>query len=152
MPHFGCQENKMKKIREQSGASLIEFVIVLIPLLVLLFASIEFGVAGYNKAMITNASREGARAGIVFDASNPPTNRISEADISQVVINYCKDNLITFGPVAVPDIDVDRTGVDPGDNLTVSVEYQYGFLFLQNLIIGFKPTINLNAVSIMRME
>jgi Flp pilus assembly protein TadG len=142
----------MKKIREQSGASLIEFVIVLIPLLVLLFASIEFGIAGYNKAMITNASREGARAGIVFDASNPPAHRISNADIVQIVLNYCQNNLITFGPVATPVVDISRAGNAPGDNLTVSVNYNYGFLLLQNFIPGFNQTINLGAESIMRME
>ena len=142
----------MKKIHEESGASLIEFVIVLIPLLVLLFASIEFGVAGYNKAMITNASREGARAGIVFDAANPPANRISDADISQIVLNYCQNNLITFGPVATPVVAISRAGNEPGDGLTVSVVYNYGFLILQNLIPGFNPTINLKAQSIMRME
>jgi Flp pilus assembly protein TadG len=142
----------MKKIREQSGASLIEFVIVLIPLLVLLFASIEFGVAGYNKAMITNASREGARAGIVFDASNAPVNRISDADITQIVLNYCQNNLITFGVATTPVIAIARAGNAPGDDLTVSVDYNYGFLILQNLIPGFDPTINLRAEAVMRME
>jgi hypothetical protein len=142
----------MKKIYEQSGASLIEFVIVLVPLLVLLFASIEFGVAGYNQAMITNASREGARGGIVFDASNPPANRISDADILQIVLNYCQDNLITFGPAATPVVAISRVGDAPGDDLTVSVDYNYGFLILQNLIPGFNPTINLDAQSVMRME
>jgi Flp pilus assembly protein TadG len=142
----------MKKMQDNSGASLIEFVIILIPLVVLLFASIEFGVAGYNKAMITNASREGARAGIVFDASNPPSHRISDADIGQVVLNYCQNNLITFGPSATPVVQITRVGNDPGDDLTVSVDYNYGFLILQNLIPGFSPTINLDAESIMRME
>jgi Flp pilus assembly protein TadG len=32
----------------------------------LLFGIIEFGIILYDKAMITNASREGARAGIVY--------------------------------------------------------------------------------------
>jgi Flp pilus assembly protein TadG len=53
----------MNKRKEQTEASLIEFVIVLIPFLVLVFASIEFAVACYNQAMLTNASREAARAG-----------------------------------------------------------------------------------------
>jgi Flp pilus assembly protein TadG len=146
------QEHDMQKIREQSGASLIEFVIILIPLLVLLFASIEFGVAGYNKAMITNASREGARAGIVFDASNPPANRITDADITQIVLNYCQDNLITFGPAATPVVAISRVGNEAGDDLRISVNYNYGFLILQNLIPGFNATIQLAAASVMRME
>lgn len=141
----------MKRLRDETGASLIEFVIVLIPLLVLLFASIEFGVAGYNKAMITNASREGARAGIVFDASQP-SDRISDADIIQIARDYCEDNLITFGAAATPVITITRAGNDPGDDLTISVTYNYGFLILQNLIPGFNSTINLGAESVMRME
>ena len=142
----------MKKFGDETGASLIEFIIVLIPLLVLLFASIEFGVAGYNKAMITNASREGARAGIVFDASQQPSDRISDADIIQIALDYCEDNLITFGAAATPVIAITRAGNDPGDDLTISVTYNYGFLVLQNLIPGFNSTVNLGAESVMRME
>jgi Flp pilus assembly protein TadG len=141
----------MKNIRDEKGASLIEFVIILIPFLVLLFASIEFGVAGYNKAMITNASREAARAGIVFDASQP-TGRISNADIIQVAGNYCQNHLITFGAAAAPVIALTRAGNNSGDDLTVSVTYNYGFLVLQNLIPGFNPTVDLRAESVMRME
>ena len=51
----------------QSGASAIEFAFLLPVLLLFLFGIIEFSVLFYNKAMITNASREGARAGINFD-------------------------------------------------------------------------------------
>jgi Flp pilus assembly protein TadG len=141
----------MRQLKDETGAALIEFVIILIPFLILLFASIEFGVAGYNKAMITNASREGARAGIVFDASETG-NRISNADIAQIAQNYCASNLITFGATATPVITITRAGSTPGDDLTVSVTYNYGFLVLQNLIPGFNSSINLAAVSIMRME
>jgi Flp pilus assembly protein TadG len=141
----------MKQFRDETGAALIEFIIVLIPLLVLMFASIEFGVAGYNKAMITNASREGARAGIVFDAAQAE-NRISNAAIAQIAQVYCADNMITFGTAAVPVVVVTRAGTEAGDDLTVSVSYNYGFLLLHNLIPGFSPTINLSAESVMRME
>jgi Flp pilus assembly protein TadG len=116
-----------------------------------MFASIEFGVAGYNKAMITNASREGARAGIRFDASQP-ANRVSDADIAQIAQNYCANNLITFGTPATPVVTIARAGNSPGDDLSVSVSYNYGFLVLQNLIPGFNPTLNLDSVSVMRME
>ena len=141
----------MKTLRNERGASLIEFVIILIPLLVLLFASIEFGVAGYNKAMLTNASREGARAGIRFDAALAG-NRISNADIGQVVQAYCQDHLITFGGAATPAVTVTKAGNNAGDSVTVSVTYNYGFLVLQNLIPGFNSNITLGAEAVMRME
>ena len=56
-------------IRDEHGGSLVEFAIVMPLLFVILFGIIEFGILLYDKAMITNASREGARAGIVFDAT-----------------------------------------------------------------------------------
>ena len=75
----------MKPIRFncQKGAAAVEFAIVLPLLLMLLFGIIEFSVILYDKAMITNASREGTRAGIV---SRWPT-KLTEAEIKTVVTN-----------------------------------------------------------------
>jgi hypothetical protein len=101
--------------------------------------------------MITNASREGARAGIVFDAAQAG-NRISDTAIAQIARDYCANNLITFGATATPVVTITRAGNAAGDDLTVSVTYNYGFLVLQNLIPGFSPTLSLGATSVMRME
>jgi Flp pilus assembly protein TadG len=53
------------KLQSYRGASAVEFAIILPILILLVFGIIEFSLALYDKAMITNASREGARAGIV---------------------------------------------------------------------------------------
>ena len=58
-----------RKSSSQKGASLVEFALVLPLLMLILWGIIEFGLLLYNKQVITNASREGARAGIV--AANP---------------------------------------------------------------------------------
>ncbi|UCE94734.1 MAG: pilus assembly protein, partial [Flavobacteriaceae bacterium] len=79
-------------LEDQRGASAVEFAIILPLLLVFLFGIIEFSIMFYDKAVITNASREGARTGIVFD--NP---RISETQIQSVVQDYAENRLITFG-------------------------------------------------------
>ena len=55
-----------KSIRSDSGAAAIEFAIVAPLLFVLLFGIIEFGAILYNKSVITNASREGARYTATF--------------------------------------------------------------------------------------
>ena len=55
----------MRKIKKQSGAQLVEFAILLPILVVVIFSAIEFGFMLYDQAVITNASREGARAGVV---------------------------------------------------------------------------------------
>ena len=145
----------------QNGAAAVEFAIVLPLLLILVFGIVEFSILFYNKAMITNASREGARAGIVltetYDADGNAVNETYD-DIASVAIDkveaYCKDYLITFGDVNTePTVTVTPTGTgEPaaGDSLTVKVEYDYKFLFLPNFISGLGG--HLSAVTVMRME
>ena len=46
----------------QRGAAVVEFALILPILLILLVGTIDASLALYDKAVITNASREGARA------------------------------------------------------------------------------------------
>ena len=130
---------------DQKGAAAVEFAIILPILIILLFGIIEFGIILYDKAMITNASREGARAGIVFDPDG-----ISDAEIKSVVNNYCGGHLVTFGEDSTIGIIITRDSVT--GNLTVNVTYQYVFLVLPNFVTGIIGNINLSAQTIMRME
>jgi hypothetical protein len=149
MPRLCAQEHEMNKLKEQTGASLIEFVIVLIPFLVLMFASIEFAVACYNQAMLTNASREAARAGVVY---NRPTPGLSDAEMRSIVHNYFGQHVISLVPPSAPVVSITPPDTATGDELRVEVRYTYGFFILPNLLPGFRPTIDLRAVSVMRME
>jgi len=105
----------------------------------------------YDKAMITNASREAARTGIVF--SYP--SRISKTDIDDVVSKYCGENLVTFGNVD-PENPPLKVGItecgETGDNLTVTVTYSYGFLVLPNFVTALTGPLELSAVTAMRCE
>ena len=152
------------KIENQKGAVAVEFAIVLPLLVLLVFGIIESSAFLYDKAMITNASREGARTGIVY--SYP--DRISDAEIITVVENYCKAHLITFNddPDA-PDplvVEITRTGSgSSGDPLIVKVTYRYDFFVLPNISGLFSdpdnpdpdplpPGIDLAAETVMRLE
>ena len=80
--------DKRPDLFEQKGVAALEFAIILPVLLLLTCGIIEFSVALYDKAMITNASREGARAGIVyaFDPNNAGApNQPLDAQITQVI-------------------------------------------------------------------
>ena len=55
--------NVQKTRRSESGASAVEFALLLPVLMMILFGIIEFGMALYRQAILTNASREGARLG-----------------------------------------------------------------------------------------
>lgn len=133
------------KVHHQKGAVAVEFALMLPVLVLLLYGIVEFSLLLFNKQILTNASREGARYGIV--ARVP---RYNDAEIQTVVENYCADHLISFGAGNLRlDPPIDREGNDFGDNLTVSVKYDYNFLVLANL--GFGP-ITLAADSVMKME
>lgn len=145
---------KRKKTRRllfgERGAAAVEFAIILPLLILILFGIIEFGLLLYNKQMITNASREGARAGIV--ARIP---RLSDAEIATIVNSYCAGNMVNFG-AGTPVVTVTRTDTNGdgsatgfGDDLSVQVTFNYSFLVLTNL--GFGP-VNIGSTSVMKME
>lgn len=142
-------------LRNENGGSLIEFAVIAPLLFVILFGIIEFGILLYDKAMITNASREGARTGIVY--SHP--NRISNDVISQAVRDYCEQYLISFGPSSTLGIAIvpnDRSASEAGDPLTVIVTYPYRFLVFSSVLalIGGDAgsTVSLRAETVMRLE
>jgi Flp pilus assembly protein TadG len=137
----------MAKLKNQKGVAAVEFALVLPILVMMAFGIIEFSLILYDKAVITNASREGARAGIV---SQSP--RVADGEITTVVENYCKDYLVTFGTPNTPVSAIARTGSSFGDELTVAVTYSYGFLVLPNFITGITGPLDLTATTVMRME
>ena len=144
------------KAKRQEGASAVEFAIILPLLLILVFGIIEFSILFYDKAMITNASREGARVGIVYRYQDGGPNHPDDTDIADAIDQYCQDHLITFGSGTLNIPAPVRTGDSPGDSLTVTVNYQYNFLVFDSLLslVGglLSNGISLDAVTVMRME
>jgi Flp pilus assembly protein TadG len=135
------------KINNQNGAALVEFAIVLPLLLMIVFGIIEFSLLLYDKAMITNASREGARAGIVYSFPTP----ITTAAITQEVNNYLQTHLISLGGASAPTVTAGQcTG--SGAPLTVTVTYPYNFLVLPNFVQSMAGSITLRAQTVMRCE
>ncbi len=136
-----------RKNRNQRGTAAIEFALVLPILVLLVLGIIEFSVALYDKAVITNASREGARTGILF--RDP---RFTDGEIASVVTSYCQNRMITFGSPADVTTTVEREGMASGDDLTVQVQYQYHFLAIPGFVAGLAGNVQLGAQTIMRME
>ena len=146
---------RMKLFETSRGASAVEFAITLPLLVLLVFGIIELSFALYDKAMVTNASREGARAGIVYSIP-----AVTDAEITRVVNTYLGSHLITFGgkrspssdPVTGASVIVMRTGGSPGSELRIRVGYTYNFLALPSFTPGFGRGINMTAETVMRME
>jgi len=170
MPQFLQEIADVKnKCKENHGATAVEFAIVLPLLLLLVFGLIEFGLLIYNKQIFNNACREGARAGVQQSAPtpNPSLNRYTEAQIHQVVNDYCKNYFITFSstkpyptPKPLPTNRPDYVKQCPPNAiqkiLFVSEQYNYQFLILPNIIELFKGnlsyTMPLTATATMTCE
>lgn len=135
-------------IKNQRGVAAVEFALILFPLVLLVFGTIEFSTLLYDKAMITNASREGARAGIVY--SYP--DRIADGEIVNVINTYVSDHMISLGADSSVSTTIARTGNASGDTLTVRVSYVYNFLVLPNLMTSLSDGLLLQAETVMRLE
>ena len=146
---------KTKRTRgNEDGQALVEFALVLPILVLLLIGMMEFGLLLYNQQVITNASREGARFGIV--SRNP---RWDVNQISAVVDNYCLNHMITFGSGTPLTVGPTTGGPHPPasaaafqDTLTVVVEFQYDFLILPNFLADLAGGLNLRAETTMLYE
>jgi Flp pilus assembly protein TadG len=159
------------RLADQRGASAVEFAIVSPLLIMFLFGIVEFGALFYNKSIITNASREAARKGIVFKAPQHYT----VGEIRLVATDYCSSKLITFGSSPdphgcsnpPPEVRLNGTVLnnpaDEGcsahnDELTIKVTKNYEFLLLPDFLTAFfgssglPGTIPLEAETIMRCE
>ncbi len=109
-------------------------------LILLLMASLDFSRAYFSLQAVSNASREGARAGIV-----PGT---TASDVSTTV----NARLTSAGLTDTPTITV--SGVDSasaGDSTSVAVSYPFQTL-TGTLIPGWTRTITLSQTTVMRHE
>ena len=138
-------------IKDQNGGAAVEFALILPLLIFLLFGIVEFGLLEYNNLILTNASREGARAGVVMR-----TPRLTDDQIKTVANQYAQNYLVTFGsgtisfdPAISPDESTRQGGSISGTNLIFTVKFPYDFLVLS--AFGFGP-VTLQAQTIMRME
>jgi Flp pilus assembly protein TadG len=147
--------------KRQQGTAIVEFAFVAPLFFLLLFGIIEFSVILFDKATITNASREGARAGIVFRDGNRAMGGggvgAETTEIKSVVTNYLSTYLISLGGATTPTTTVTRNdnngnGIfDVGDQLTVDVTYPYSFLILPAFVNSLAD-FNLGATTVMLAE
>ena len=135
--------------RPSRGASAVEFSLMLLWLVPLMFGIVETSIALYDKAVITNASREAARAGVVMSK-----DRMLDEEIRQVALNYCANYLTSFsGTNVIPTVAVQRPATPAsGDLLTVTITYPYTAIVLGRLYESWKGPIQLSATTVMAYE
>lgn len=149
-------------IKNQKGAAAVEFAIVLPLFVIIVFGIIEFSLLFYAKAVITNASREGARLAVsAIDIVGLDDNGILEA-IKDRIVNEClysseEPRMINWGapPLTKAELrDLIVVSKD-GDVRTVTIQdYPYKFLVFSYLLPGFADDnkLNISATTKMKME
>ncbi|MFA5110918.1 MAG: TadE/TadG family type IV pilus assembly protein [Desulfobaccales bacterium] len=142
------------KLRESDGAMMVEIAIGISVLLLVILGIMEFGYLWYQKQVITNASREGARYGVTYQ-TNSSGNRVAPKDlnpsIQTVVSNYLNGRLPSDAyQISVTNNTGYLTGTK-GSDLIIRVTCQNKM----DLLSGFIPqlaTLAFQAQTIMKCE
>jgi hypothetical protein len=153
-----CPLNILRN-KDQKGAVLVEFAFVAIILLIIFASIVELSLALYNKNVLDNASRVGARAMIVAGATA----------VEDKIVEYCEGpdkagrliNLVD-GHVAAVDTALTISITPDGDgDFVVSVEYQHPFMLVNMMdallgMIGAGPinltNVTIRGITVMRPE
>ncbi len=132
----------------QRGAAAVEFALVLPVLLAVLMGVVEMGLALYDKAVLTHASREGARAGIVL--RNP---KLSTSEISAIVLQRTQASLISLMPANPPQVTVLQSSPAAYPNtLQVTVQYTFQGIALGSLMQAMGTPWVIRATTVMVHE
>ena len=129
----------------QKGTATVEFGLLLPLLLLIVSGIVEFGFALYDKAVITNASREGARAGIVLRVP-----AVTPAEITARVTNYTSSALLGLSVASL--VTVDFPAQSNPAYLAVRVTYTFRGLALGNLLSAMNVPLVLTSTTVMVRE
>jgi len=135
-----------RKRRAQAGTSTVEAVIVLPVMLLLVFSIAELGIAFTRSNSLTNAVREGARAGVVFRTP-------CDAGPVTTLVTTTVSTFANSSGIDPADITTTVTGActGTGTQLTVDATVPYNFVALDSLA-GIVPSLDLTARTVMRNE
>jgi Flp pilus assembly protein TadG len=115
-------------------------------LLLLVFGIGDFGIAYTQWNSLTNAVREGARVGVVFQAPcNPATVTTT---IENTVSTFAASSGLNGAGIVTT---VTNPCAGTGTQLTVRSTVPYNYIAMSALA-GLAPTINLTAQTVMRNE
>jgi Flp pilus assembly protein TadG len=134
-------------LRRERGIAALEFVLMLPFLLLVLLGIIDVSMILCDKAVITNASREAARAGVVLRV--PPWN---SAQIQNVALSYTRNNLVSGGTPAAATAVAQVGTQASGSPLTVTVSYTYQGLVLGSIFSAITGPVTISAVTVMNYE
>jgi Flp pilus assembly protein TadG len=147
---------RLQKISEADGMAVVEFAIILSVFLMMLLGVIEFGYDWYLKHALTNASRDGARYGVMYKTNTTTGTQIFPSNLPSgtwdTIQNVVKNELNGELPSAIANtVQVTCSGAawtsaapNPGDPLTVTVTATKDWSALGALI----PSLNNSNIAV----
>ena len=128
------------------GQALVEFALIVPVFLMIAFATIDFGMAFNASLTISNAAREGARAGVTNPTTTAVQNRVRDVaggmnNSNLTVTVSCK----TAGGAACAG---GMAGAVSGTTIVVTVGYRYAMI----TPIAFGTVVPLSSTAQMRVE
>jgi Flp pilus assembly protein TadG len=129
--------------RDERGALIVEFGLIVPILFLLVFGIVDFGRAYFTMNNLAAAVREGARYGAVLE--KPETAPWPDS-IKQHVVNFS----YTFGgaQLGTPNVSV---VVDPGNTVTVTAKYTFRTITPLVNLIGL-DSIPMQQKAVFRIE
>jgi Flp pilus assembly protein TadG len=118
------------RLRKEDGAVAVEFALLLPLIVIILFATIEFGITMSKWEGYESAAREGARYAAVRcqprRAGDPVSGPCTKSMIVRAINEASSDLALTDAAVTVTPADLDCS-VHPGEPITVSWQQTFTF-------------------------
>ena len=143
--------------RDTKGAVMVEFAVLCVVFLLIVGGIMDLGHAFYMDQVITNASREGARYGVVYQTYSDGTRKAPSSfspTISAHLLDSDEWNLTAYLP-SDADVHVSVVGdssATSGDKLEVTVTAKKFWFILDNFIPSLGDSKTLSATTVMRLE
>lgn len=132
----------------QGGSATVEFALLLPWLLALLLGVVEMGLALHDKAVLTQACREGARAGIVMRSP-----KLSVAEVQAIVQQQAQAQLVSLLPAAPVQVSVQQSSPAAYPNtLQVAARYTFQGLAWGSLLQALGVPLVIQATVVMVHE
>lgn len=132
------------KHKNEKGQAMVEFALLLLPLLMILGGIIDFGWVFHQQVIANNASREAARQIAVHYNIDSMTSTAVNTAVSTVTNNSIPD-YISFAPPTVGDGIVISS-----DDVSITVDWETTtFMPFYSKIIG---TITIDSTTVMKLE
>jgi Flp pilus assembly protein TadG len=106
------------RLRKQDGVAAVEFALILPLIVIILFATIEFGITMAKWEDYESAAREGARFAAVHCAPTPPCD--TPGEVWAYVKNASSDFTDTNAAMPATFTVTPNLDCTPGDQVTVS--------------------------------